>query len=334
MNVGYLACGGWIAAAVAAAAEFGVADRLEERPQTAEELAAALGVSSRVLVRLLRVLAMTGVFAEDEDGRFSNTEDSRDLLSAHPASKRHFCMLAGGMYQRAFNDLAHALRTGEPAPWKAFGGSIYEHMDRTPDDAEVYDGAMEDLARHTGPALAQARSFETARLVMDIGGGRGTLLRGLLGAQPHLRGILVDREPVVRRAAAFLAVADPALAARIECLAGDFFEPPPARADVYILKNVLHNWNDESAGRILTAVRAAMEAAPDARLLVIEPVRGGGMQERYMRLDDLLQAVVCEPGAVARSADELAALVEAARLRPLGRTSLQTGHLVLEAAAG
>ena len=103
------------------------------------------------LLRLLRVLTMLEVFAEDEQGRFSNTKDSSLLLSA-THSVRHFCMLAGGMYQRAFGDSGHALKTGEPAPWKTFGGSIYQFMEREPAQADIYDRAMEDLARATGPA--------------------------------------------------------------------------------------------------------------------------------------------------------------------------------------
>ena len=124
---------------------------------------------------------------------------------------------------------------------------------------------------------------------------------------------MLDRRSVAARAEADLPHADPDLEGRLTFLDGDFFEPLPA-ADVYTLKNVVHNWNDASALRILARVADALAGRPDARLLLIEPAKQGGMPTQYQRLDDLMQVVICEPGAVARTEAELRALVERAGL--------------------
>ena len=331
MNVAYLACGGWIASAVASAAELGVADRLADGPKTVEELAELTGTAAPVLLRLLRVLTMLDVFAEDEHGQFSNTEDSSGLLTANPRSVRHFCMLAGGMYQRAFGDLGHTLKTGEPAPWKTFGGSIYQFMEGEPALADVYDRGMEDLSRATGPALAAAHDFSGVHTVMDIGGGRGTLVKGLLRHYPAMRGMVLDRGSVSARAAADLLRSDPDLADRLIFHSGDFFEPLPD-ADVYVLKNIVHNWNDDSALAILARVSEALDRRPDSRLLVIEAAAEGSMPNRYRRLDDLMQVVICQPGALARTEGELRRLVEQAGLRVVDVFRLATKQTVIEAA--
>jgi hypothetical protein len=331
VNVAYLACGGWIASAVGAAAELGLADLLAAGPQSAEALAAATGTSPRVLARVLVVLASMEVFERREDGTFANTSASELLRATHPASLRQFCRLASGMYQAAFGDLMHALRTGEPASRKTFGGSIYSHMARDADAAEVYDLAMEELARPVGPAIVAARAFTDVALAVDIGGGRGSVLAALLAASPRMRGICVDREAVCARAAAALARSDPALAARLTFTAGDFFSALPAGGDLYLLKNVLHNWGDERAVAILERVREAMHGRAGARLLVVEALEGTAMPGRYMGLDQLLQVVVCEPGAEGRTPAALAALLDRSGFVVTSAVPLATGHTLTEA---
>jgi|CXWL01.1.fsa_nt_gi ubiquinone/menaquinone biosynthesis C-methylase UbiE len=332
MNVAYLACGGWIAAAVGAAADLCLADLLVAGPLTLEELAKRSGARPHVLAPLLRLLVLVGVFRETEYGRYTNTEDGNELLSSSPHSKRSFCMLAAGTYQRAFLELRHALTTGEPAAWHAFGGSLYRHLERDSDAAEIYDQAMAELTRGVGPALAAARSFADDRTVVDVGGGRGTLLRGLLAAFPHLQGICVDRVDVCDRATRELTSATPELASRLRFVAGDFFGSLPAGAEAYVLKNVLHNWSDESAAKILAAVRRVLR--PSSRLLVIESLAGGAMPKEYQCLDELMQVVICEPGTTARNEQTLVALLASAELTVLRVLPLASGHTLLEASAG
>src|SRR5262249_14386476 len=149
-----------------------------------------------VLLRVLRALAAFDLFKEDARGRFSNTPDSRELLSAHPQSMRYFCMMAATTYQQPFTHLMHSLKTGEPATIKAFGEPLYQHMDRVPSEAEIYDRAMEDLGRASASALAASRKVRSGQTVVDIGGGRGVLLKTLLRADRSLRGACLDRPSV------------------------------------------------------------------------------------------------------------------------------------------
>jgi hypothetical protein len=331
MNVAYLACSGWVAAALSSAARLRIADHLVAGPQSVESLAATTGTDPRVLSRVLRALVVFEVFAEDSDGRFVNTEASLDLITDRPGSTRAFCELAGGIYQRIFADIDHALQTGEPATWKTYGGSLYAHMEQDADDADVYDRGMEDLARSVGPALRKSRAWEGVHTIIDVGGGRGTVVKGILAGLPDVHGIVLDRASVCERAATELARADAAMAARLEFRPGDFFAFVPAGGDVYLLKNVLHNWNDESAVRLLRAIKIAVAATPGARLLVLEPPVKGTLPDKYQRLDDLMQVVICEPGTVARSVDELSTLLTSAAFTVTTTSMLKTGHAVIEA---
>ena len=329
MKAAYLACGGWIASAVGVAASLGVADLLADGPRPAEELARATGMRTVPLASVLRVLVAVGLLAETPDGAFANTPDSEPLRADHPQSVRAWCMLAAGDYQRLFQAISHTVATGEPAANLVLGESLYSYLRHTPAAADVYDRAMADLARPLGGVLAASRDFSHVRTVVDVGGGRGTVVRGLLRAVPHLRGTCVDRPDVCDRARRDL---EPGLRDRLTFSGGDFFESVPAGADLYILKNVLHNWSDERALAILRPIAVALGGVEHGRLLIIEPVIGGGMTGLYRALDDLLQLVICEPGATPRSADALSGLAGQAGLRVTSVQALPSGHTVVEAA--
>jgi hypothetical protein len=330
VKAAYLACGGWIASAVGVAASLGVADLLADGPRKAAELAVATGVHAVPLSSVMRVLAAVGLFAETPDGAFANTADSEALRADHPQSVRAWCMLAAGDYQRLFQAMSHTVATGEPAANLVLGETLYSYLKHTPAAADVYDRAMEDLARPLAGVLAAGRDFSRVGTVVDVGGGRGTIVRGLLRAVPHLRGICLDRPDVCDRARGDI---EPELRDRLTYSGGDFFESVPAGADLYILKNVLHNWGDDRALAILRPVANALRGVEHGRLLIIEPVIGGGMSGLYRALDDLLQLVICEPGATPRSADALSRLAEHAGFRVTGVQALPSGHTVVEAAA-
>ncbi len=329
MKAAYLACGGWVASAVGLAASLGIADLLAEGPRSADDLARATGMQAAPLAGVMRVLTAVGLFAETPDGAFANTPESETLRADHPRSVRAWCMLAAGDYQRLFHAMRHTVATGEPAARPVLGESLYDYLAHTPEAADVYDRAMEDLARPLGGVLAAHRDFSRVSTVVDVGGGRGTVVRGLLRAVPHLRGQCVDRPAVCARAQRDL---DADLRGRLTYCPGDFFEAVPAGADLYLLKNVLHNWGDERAVAILRSIATALAGVADGRLLIIEPVIGGGMSGLYRALDDLLQLVICEPGATPRSADALSALATQAGFLVTGVEALPSGHTVIEAA--
>lgn len=325
------ACGGWIAAAVGAAARLGIADLLDDGPRSVADLAEATGTVQAVLARVMTLLAVLELFEATGDGRYANTDQSLVLRSADPKSVRHFCMLAAGEYQTGFGELLHSLKTGESAFSKAFGGSVYDYLARTPDAAANYDRAMDDLARPVGAQLAQMRDWAGVNMVVDVGGGRGTLLKGLLGAAPHLHGVCVDRPDVCARAADDLRVEAPELGKRLSFVPGDFFGDLPAGGDAYLLKNVLHNWNDASSTKILGSVRRGMVENRDARLLIVEPIAGQSAPSAYQAMDELMQMVICEAGTVARTKADMGNLLEKASFAVVAAEPIPTGHVVIEA---
>jgi len=329
MKAAYLACGGWVASAVGVAASLGIADLLADGPRSADDLARATGMRTAPLASVLRVLVAVGLFAETPEGAFANTPDAESLRADHPQSVRAWCQLAAGDYQRLFHAMSHTVATGEPAAHQVLGESLYDYLTHTPTAADVYDRAMEDLARPLGGVLAASRDFSHVVSVVDVGGGRGTVVRDLLHAVPHLRGTCVDRAEVCDRARRDL---EPELRDRLTFTGGDFFESVPGGADLYILKNVLHNWGDERAVAILKTIAVALSGVMNGRLLIIEPVIGGGMAGLYRALDDLLQLVICEPGATPRSVEALTRLATQAGFCVTGVQALPSGHTVVEAA--
>jgi hypothetical protein len=176
-------------------------------------------------------------------------------------------LFAGANVQDSWRELEYCVRTGEPAFRRAFpDGDPFSHVAADPEEAAIFDEAMAAFTRHVAVALAGAYDFSPFRTVVDVGGGNGALLLGLLAAYPHLRGIVFDLPHVAERARA--EVAGAGLSARCEVASGSFFESVPAGADAYVLKHVIHDWNDERAAAILRSCRAAMPA--HGRLLIVE----------------------------------------------------------------
>lgn len=263
-----LAIGHYVSRALHVAAKLGVADRLAVGPRAASELARETGAGADALRRVLRLLASVGVFSEEGDGRFALTPLGDALRSDAPGSARALVRLfAGTGIQDAWRELEYCVQTGQPAFRKRVpDGDAFSTMD--PEQQEVFDAAMATFAPQTAAAIAAAYDFSRFGLIADVGGGNGALLIGILGANPRLRGIVFDRPQVAPGAQRKLAEAG--LAARCQVVAGDFFDAVPEGADAYLIKHVIHDWNDEQATRILERCRRAMR--PEARLLIAEGV--------------------------------------------------------------
>lgn len=319
----------WLSKSIAVAARLGIADIVEQGPLTCEEIAEKADCHAGSLQRLLRVLGAFGIFAMTEDGRFTNSPMSDQLRTAHPMSLRHFCMLSGEEYYDAWGALLHTIRTGESAFPKVFGGSVYDLMDRNAETARVYDNAMQDLARPVGMLLARDYDFRSARKVVDVGGGSGVITRTVLKFYPHVEGVVVDREDVCTRAAAAV---NGEFNGRLRYQSGDFFAEVPEGGDVYFLKNVLHNWNEESCAKILGTVRKAM-TAEKARLLVIEPLVEAEDTSPRMLMNALFQIVICQDGTRDRTQSEMRAMLAANGFTVTDVKVLPTGHAVVEAVA-
>jgi hypothetical protein len=249
---------------------FHVADALGDTPQTAAELAAATGANPDALDRMLRLLAAHGVFACSGD-RFTHSAASELLRADHPRSYRDLLALYGSpAYTELLGYFDYTLKTGAPAATKVNPGGFFPFLQAT-GVASQFNDAMTARSRAQVASVVAAYDFSPGAVIADIGGGNGHLLRAALEATPVASGILFDLPAVIESTAIeSTAVVEAATAAstRLTLQAGDFFTDPLPAADTYLLMDVLHNWDDEQALAILSAVRSA--APPHARLLVIE----------------------------------------------------------------
>jgi hypothetical protein len=187
-------------------------------------------------------------------------------------------MLLTGLYAQGCGSLLEAVQTGKPALSVRYGVGLYEYLEQDPETARIFDRAMQEAARPVAAILAEHFPFDNVRTVVDVGGGNGELLKGILSVHPHLTGICVDRLDTCRRAEATLRESgDEDLIQRLTFQPADIFKECPSGGDLYLLKNVLHDWSSESAVQILSSISAAMrDRAGDARppmLVVMDPVR-------------------------------------------------------------
>jgi hypothetical protein len=290
-----------------AAARLRLADLLEERPRTAADLAAATEVDPDALHRTLRGLVAVGLFALGPDGRFRNNRLSRTLRTGAPGSLRNYALYFGSASNvQAWADFDRTLKNGGNAFERVHGATIWDWFDAHPDERETFAGAMGELTELYASAIASAYPFADVKQLCDVGGGRGTLLAEILLRHPHLQSVLLEGAGVL------VGAAQPYLAARglldrVERVAGNFFAAIPNGCDAYLLKNVLHDWDDERCRVILRNCRQAM--ALGTRLLVVETVVEADTVRDLGPLSDLQMMVVCAGGRE-RSRSELSRLFE------------------------
>lgn len=256
-----MAAGFWTPRCLHVIAELGIADHLDDTPRTAAALAEAVGANADAVNRILRLLAAHGIFAA-ENGTYSHTEASRALRSDHPRSVRAYVrMLGAPMSWQSWAALEHCARTGQASTETVFPGGMFAYFREHPTASRVFDEAMMAKSHGDMAAILPAYDFSGFKVIADIGGGRGHLLRAILEANPSAKGIIFDQPHVV---------ADAAASGRLTTIGGDFFKDELPKADAYLLMNVIHDWADEESHAILSATRRA--APPHAKLLVIETV--------------------------------------------------------------
>lgn len=288
-------------------ARLGVADLLESSAQSAEQLAQQMGVQTDALLRVLRALASVGVFRHLPDGRFANNRLSRALRGGRRDRMREWVSYFGSQSNIAtWNDLERTLRTGDNAFERVFGMDVWHWFDKHPDEREMFAQAMMGITVADAPVIAKLYPFREIQTLCDVGGGRGTLLSELLVRHPHLRGVLVDAPGVLQSARGLLA--QRGVSDRVELSPGSFFESVPAGADAYLLKNVLHDWDDARCKIILSTVRRAMK--PGQRLLLVEILTPRHEHDNVSAFVDVHMMMVCSNGRE-RSRAELEALLRA-----------------------
>jgi SAM-dependent methyltransferase len=247
------------------AAELDLAERLAGGPRTAQDLAAETGLQADALARVMRLLVGHGVFTEDQGGRFAATALGAQLRGAMRASVRLF---AGAGQRTVWGDLLETVRSGEPALHRRFGVGPFEYFAQRPAEAAIFDEAMGAFTAATAIEVAGTYDFSAIHSVMDVGGGNGTLLNGVLRAHPRLRGTTFDLPRLADSARTQIAASG--LSDRHDFAAGDFFAMVPAGFEVYLLKHVLHDWNDTQAIAILRNVSRALGTGGKA--LIIEGI--------------------------------------------------------------
>ena len=300
--------GFWIARSLSVAARLGVADHLKGDSRPVEELAMATGTHAPSLYRLLRALAGVGVFKEEPGRRFRHTPVSELLRSNRPDSMRAIAdSIFGGCHYRAWGDLEYSVRSGKIAFDHVHGTDVWDFYAKNDDEQRTFDDAMTEFTGLFNPAIVKAYDFARLHTLVDVGGGHGALLASVLKANPGVRGILFD-QPHVAEGARRRFEAD-GLSDRCQAFGGNFFELVPAGADAYMMKFIVHDWNDEQAATILRNVYDA--AIPGAGLLVVEMVVPASNDEPSLaRLDDI--NMLCITGGRERTEQEFAQLFAAA----------------------
>jgi hypothetical protein len=287
---------------------------MKDGPRRAEELAAATETHAPSLRRVLRLLASVGVFEERPDGAFAPTPLGEALRADVPGSSRAMVMLFAGIgIQDSWKELEWCVRTGEPAYRKRGASDPFAEMAKDPDAAANFDAAMADFTKLAAIAVAAAYDFSRFRTLVDVGGGNGALLLGILRANPHLEGVVFDQPHVALRAEKEIAASG--LGDRCRAVGGDFFREVPSGADAYLAKHVIHDWDDERARTILASCRRAIP--PTGKLLLVEgvypPRIDGSLESRGAAANDVNMLV--STGGRQRSEAEFRSLYESAGFR-------------------
>lgn len=309
------------------AAQLRLFDRLDAKPQTAAELADECAVDPRSLRRLVRALMAMDLLVEDDEGRLSSTPIGAHFTSGQLAPLARYA--TSEPVRRAWSRLGDSIRTGERAFDLEFGMRDWDYYAAHPEAGAIFDGAMRALTSPAAAAIIAAHDFSGYRSVADIGGGDGSLLIAILSAHPTLEGILFDRPGVIERATPRLR--ELGLEERCQTVEGSFFEEVPGGADAYLMKWILHDWEDRDAQRILAACRRAMTVGTD--LIVVERVAPNrvGPDDLELALADLQMMVM--NGGLERTESEFRELLAGAGFRLDAISATGTPVSVLRAVA-
>jgi hypothetical protein len=328
--------GYYLTQAIHVAAKLGIADRLRAGPRDAGQLARGTGTNARALHRMLRTLASFGLFAADDTGRYRLTELSELLRSDVPGSLRVAALNAGEIHYAAFGELLYSVRTGKPGFEKAHGLPLFDYFAVNREAGQIFNAALAELRSNAAAALLDVYDFSGVRQLVDVGGGDGSLLAAVLGRYPKIKGILFDLPHVVEKATAHFHTA--AVRERSTLIGGDFFASAPDGGDVYLLRHVIHDWDDDKAVRILKNCRRAMgeigriSNLSHSRLLLVESVIQEDNQPSLGKFLDLVMLAMT--GGRERTEPEYRALLEASGFRLDRVLPTAVGIHVIEAAPG
>ena len=285
--------GYWLSQALYCAAELNIADIIfRDGPQTSSDLAKKTNTDERSLFRLLRYLASEEVFAENETGAFALTPKANQLRSDIPGSQHAMAIMSGPEHYLASSKMIENVRTGKCAYEIAHGQPIFEYLKDHPNSARVFDKAMESIHGNESNQILAAYDFSEFITLADIGGGNGSMLLAILSKNPNLHGILFDLSHVTAATAALTSNLD-----RFKLVSGDFFHSVPANADAYLLRHIIHDWDDEKSILILSNIRKALPK--HGKVLLIEAILPEGNTPHPGKMFDWIMMGI--PGGVERT---------------------------------
>ncbi len=305
-----LTTGHWIAQAIFVAAKLGIADLLREGPRSSGDLAQSAGANPRALYRLLRALAGAGIFAEGSDGRFALTPLAACLQADAPGSMRAWALMMGEPWGfQAWGGLLDSVKTGQTAFDRVHGMGVFDFFVQQPEQGRLFDEAMTNFSGPEIAALLAAYDFSGIGTLVDVAGGQGSFLGAVLQAYPAMRGVLADVPAVIEGARRHFQAAQ--LTGRCEVVPINFFESVPAGGDAYMMKHIIHDWDDARSNTILKNCHRAM--AGKGKLLLAEMVMPPGNDPEFGKWLDLCMLVFA--GGCERTEGEYRELLAAAGFR-------------------
>lgn len=295
-----LATGYIPATALYVAARLKIADCLVARPKTVAELARATHVNEDALYRVLRLLASLGVFVEQSPRTFANNLPSQMMISGQPGSTYDMALwMADPFHLRVYAEAMHSLLTGKPAVEKTTGVPVFEYFPKNPELSEIFNNAMTAFSAFVIPAALDAYDFSGIHTLVDVAGGHGQVLISVLQRYPEMHGVLFDLPHVIRGAVPRISAAG--VEARMTTETGDFFKAVPSGGDAYIMKHIIHDWDDERAATILENIRKGMKLG--GRVILLESiVLPGSSEPDFAKLIDLEMLLM--PGGRERTEEE------------------------------
>ncbi|NDP42450.1 MAG: methyltransferase [Aromatoleum sp.] len=286
-------------------ASLGLPDILREGPKSAADLALATKSDATTLFRTLRFLATIDIVKRDENGEFSLTRLGRTLCKRpNPVIHDNTLLACSALHWTAIGNLLHAVKTGENAFRAIHGKAYFESLGENPEEAGIFNAAMNSASQIGIGAILAAYDFSAFRSVVDVAGGEGALLRGILARHKHVRGILFDATDAIEQQ-----VPDEMVADRLTTIRGDFFSCVPPGADAYLLRRILHNWNDQEAITILRQCRGAMPRSSKLLIIELAAPQPGDSGFDWAFLDMLMMLI---NGGRERSLHEFEQILEAA----------------------
>ena len=314
------------AQAVAVAAELGIADLVAHEAMTAEQLAAATHASPRMLFRLLRYLASIGIFQSDESNRFSLTPTASLLRSDTENSMRSMARIMGRVGPPSATHLLDAVRSAKYPFLAAFGKPLFAYLSEHPEEAQLFDAAMNGFHGGETEAVIDAYDFSRISRLADIGCGNGSVLSATLKRHPALRGLFFDQPHVIERARTGIRAAG--LADRSELVNGNFFESVPPGADAYFLRHIIHDWPDDRSLQIFRNIRRVIPA--NGRLLIVETIVPEGNDPSLAKDFDMVMMLL-PPDGLERTEKEYRDLLRSGGFELSGVTPTASPVSVIEA---